>query len=84
MWKLIKNIRSEGKTIILTTHYMEEAEELCDRVAIIDTGKIISIDTPNNLILELLNSGFKGEHKIKDANLEDVFLNLTGKNLRED
>ena len=84
MWKLIKDIRSEGKTIILTTHYMEEAEELCDRVAIIDTGKIISIDTPNNLILELLNSGFKGEHKIKDANLEDVFLNLTGKNLRED
>ena len=41
MWKLIKNIRSEGKTILLTTHYMEEAEELCDRVAIIDTGIII-------------------------------------------
>ena len=49
-WGLIKSIRDQGKTIFLTTHYMEEAEYLCDRVAVIDTGKIIALDTPQNLI----------------------------------
>ncbi|MGQ9844738.1 MAG: ABC transporter ATP-binding protein [Caldisericia bacterium] len=50
MWNLIKELKNEGRTVFLTTHYMEEAEFLCDRVAIIDSGKIIAIDTPEKLI----------------------------------
>ena len=53
MWELVKNIKNQGKTIFLTTHYMEEAEELCDRVGIIDYGKIITLDTPHNLVSNL-------------------------------
>ena len=53
MWQLVKDIRNNGKTIFLTTHYMEEAEELCDRVGVIDQGKIIALDTPANLISSL-------------------------------
>ena len=75
--------RKDGKTIILTTHYMEEAEILCDRVTIIDSGKIVKIDSPKNLISELLNSGFVTEKRYQEATLEDVFLDLTGKSLRE-
>jgi ABC-2 type transport system ATP-binding protein len=83
MWDLIAEIRNKGKTIIITTHYMEEAEKLCDRVAIIDSGQIVKIDTPKKLIRELIDSGFKIEKKSQDATLEDVFINLTGKSLRE-
>jgi len=50
LWGLIRDVNSQGKTIILTTHYMEEAEELCDRIAIMDQGKIIAMDTPAKLI----------------------------------
>ncbi|MFU2158285.1 ABC transporter ATP-binding protein [Caldisericum sp. AR60] len=50
MWELIKGLRDEGRTVFLTTHYMEEAEYLCDRVAIMDHGKIVALDTPRNLI----------------------------------
>jgi len=53
MWELVKQIRDRGKTVFLTTHYMEEAEELCDRVAIIDRGKIVALDTPRALITSL-------------------------------
>lgn len=53
MWGLLKNIKTQGKTIFLTTHYMEEAEELCDRVGVIDYGKIIALDTPGNLVTNL-------------------------------
>jgi len=84
LWELIKSFQGEGKTIVLTTHYMEEAEELCDRVAIIDEGKIIKIDSPSNLIDELTKTGFKTTKKIKEATLEDVFISLTGKSLREE
>jgi len=136
MWDLIKDIRNEGKTIFITTHYMEEAELLCDRVAIIDQGKIVALDTPQNLIKSLgqekrlifsLESEFSIEKlrkiegvtevekigdriiiqgredefiyrvmsvlikerikfreiKIEQPNLEDVFLALTGKKIRE-
>ncbi|MEC7837362.1 MAG: ATP-binding cassette domain-containing protein [Chloroflexota bacterium] len=83
MWELIDQIRNDGKTVILTTHYMEEAESLCDRVAIIDSGEIVKIDSPKNLIRELINSGFKVQKKTQEATLEDVFINLTGKSLRE-
>ncbi len=84
LWELIRNIRSNGTTVVLTTHYMDEAETLCDRVAIIEKGKIISQDTPANLIDKLLMSGFKRTSEIKNANLEDVFLSLTGHELRDD
>ncbi len=53
MWGLVKEIRSRGKTIFLTTHYMEEAEELCDRVGVMDHGKIMALDTPRNLVRNL-------------------------------
>ena len=53
MWDLVRGIRDDGKTVFLTTHFMEEAERLCDRVAIMDNGKIIAIDTPGNLVKNL-------------------------------
>ena len=84
MWDLIKRLQTDGKTIVMTTHYMEEAEELCDRVAIIDKGSIVALDSPDTLIDALLDTGFRKERPGKSANLEDVFLSLTGKSLRED
>jgi len=84
LWGVIKRIRSEGKTIVLTTHYMEEAEELCDRVAIMDSGKIISSAPPQKMIEELLARGFTKERIERLASLEDVFLNLTGHSLRDE
>ncbi|HRO84974.1 MAG TPA: ABC transporter ATP-binding protein [Niabella sp.] len=84
LWELIKNINDQGVTIIITTHYMDEAEYLCDRIAIIDSGKIVAMDTPDNLIDELVASGFERPREVKQANLEDVFIHLTGKSLRED
>ena len=83
MWNLIKQIRNEGMTIILTTHYMDEAEILCDRLAIMDNGKILTIDTPHNLIQALLKRGFKKKQVVEQANLEDVFIDLTGKAIRD-
>lgn len=83
MWDLIKSIRDEGITIILTTHYMEEAELLCDRLAIMDEGRIITIDTPHNLVQQLLKRGFKKKQVVEQANLEDVFIDLTGRAIRE-
>ncbi len=83
MWDLIKKIRSGGTTVVLTTHYMEEAEELCDRVAVMDRGRIVAIDSPDNLVDALLKTGFRNERKPRQATLEDVFINLTGHSLRE-
>lgn len=84
LWELVQQINDNGKgtTVILTTHYMEEAEVLCDRVAIMDEGKIVALDTPGNLIKKLLKKGFKKTRKVEQANLEDVFIDLTGKELR--
>ncbi len=84
LWELIKTIKASGITVIITTHYMDEAEYLCDRIAIIDSGKIIALDTPDHLIDQLVASGFERPKEVKKANLEDVFLHLTGKTLRED
>jgi len=84
LWGVIKRIRSEGKTIVLTTHYMDEAEELCDRVAIMDGGKIIALAPPREMIARLVAGGFTKERVERLANLEDVFLSLTGHVLRED
>src|SRR6185312_4576878 len=84
LWDLIQKIRREGTTVIITTHYMDEAEYLCDRVAIMDEGKIIAIESPDKLIDNLVASGFERPKETKAANLEDVFINLTGKDFRED
>lgn len=83
LWDLIRAIKKRGITILLTTHYMDEAELLCDRIAIMDSGKILTIDTPKNLIKQLLRRGFKKEQHVEQANLEDVFIDLTGKDIRE-
>ncbi|XES76725.1 MAG: ABC transporter ATP-binding protein [Candidatus Bathyarchaeia archaeon] len=73
VWDFIKEQKSKGKTVILTTHHMEEAEELCDRIGIIDHGKLIALGTTKQLIAE---NGVK--------NLEEVFIQLTGRNIREE
>ncbi|MEM0053573.1 MAG: ATP-binding cassette domain-containing protein [Nitrososphaeria archaeon] len=72
VWDFIKELKNENKTIFLTTHYMEEAETLCDRVGIVDFGKLIAIDTPKNLVLK---NGVN--------NLEEVFIKLTGRRIRD-
>lgn len=84
LWELIKKIRNKGTTVIITTHYMDEAEQLCDRVAIMDEGKIIALQSPDKLIDDLVASGFERPKLTKAANLEDVFIHLTGKDFRED
>ena len=139
LWDLIRQIHSDGRTVVLTTHYMEEAQALCDRVAIMDAGRIVALDTPSGLLLrierpysvklstaselspqevealrpspedELTANGASCELRVKDASqtmahvlewasdsgitlehlevvpstLEDVFLELTGKELRD-
>jgi ABC-2 type transport system ATP-binding protein len=83
LWDLIRDIRSKGSTIILTTHYMDEAEQLCDRIAIIDEGRIIQIGTPDAMIDQLVEEGFERPKQVKAANLEDVFIHLTGKAIRD-
>jgi ABC-2 type transport system ATP-binding protein len=83
LWDLVQQIQKKGTTVILTTHYMEEAQILCDRVAIMDEGVIFAMDTPNRLITQLLGRGFKPHTKVQAATLEDVFIDLTGKALRD-
>lgn len=83
LWDLIRQIRNKGTTVIITTHYMDEAEILCDRVAIVDKGKIIAMNSPDKLIDELVATGFEKPKEVKQANLEDVFIHLTGHALRE-
>lgn len=83
LWDLIEKVRERGISVIMTTHYMDEAEVLCDRIAIMDNGQIVAIDTPKNLIKQLLARGFKKKQEVQQASLEDVFIDLTGKALRE-
>lgn len=84
LWELIRNIRANGTTVIITTHYMDEAEQLCDRIAIMDEGKIISLDSPDKMIDDLVASGFERPKQTKAASLEDVFIHLTGKEMRDE
>jgi lipooligosaccharide transport system ATP-binding protein len=69
VWEKLENLKAKGTTLLLTTHYMEEAEKLCDRVAIMDLGKIVTIDSPEHLM------------EVHGGNLEDVYLKLTGRHL---
>jgi len=84
LWDLLREVQNEGVTLVITTHYMEEAEQLCDRIAVMDRGHIIKVGTPRELIEELLATGFRKPVIRQDATLEDVFLSLTGRALRDD
>ena len=84
LWALVRTLRDRGHTVVLTTHYMEEAEELCDRVAIMDGGRIVALDTPQALVDQLIGRGFTKTRVERLANLEDVFIDLTGHDLREE
>ena len=66
LWKYIKNLKSKGKTILLTTHYIEEAERLCDRICIVNNGKIVLSETKKKIMKEF-----------KRKKLEDIFINIT-------
>ncbi len=72
LWDLVRRLRDEGVTVVVTTHYMEEAETLCDRVGIIDHGQLLALGTPRALV-----------QQTQQANLEEVFLHLTGRRIRE-
>ena len=83
MWDLIAKFQAEGKTILVTTHYMEEAERLCDRVAIVDHGHVIALGSPSELIESIDMSHLPPpEPRKTSATLEDVFVSLTGRTLR--
>ena len=85
LWDLIAKFQAEGKTIVLTTHYMEEAERLCDRVAIVDHGHVIAMGTPRELIDSVDVSRLPPpEPRTTSATLEDVFVSLTGRTLRDE
>ncbi len=71
VWDKLNHLKFQNTTLLLTTHYMEEAEKLCDRVAIMDTGRIITIDSPSNLTTK------------HGGNLETVYLTLTGRSLAD-
>src|SRR3954449_2822102 len=84
-WDLIEKFQSEGKTIVLTTHYMEEAERLCDRVAIVDHGRVIALGSPRELMESIDVSHLPPpEPRKTTATLEDVFVSLTGRTLRDE
>ena len=80
LWNLVRELNVGGMTIVLTTHNMEEAESLCDRIAIMDKGKLIAEDTPQGLIDEYASEPIQETLK---GNLEDVFLALTDHKLRD-
>ena len=73
VWDFIRELKTRNKTVLLTTHYMEEAEGLCDRIGIIDHGKLIALGTPQQL-----------KRQFNSKNLEEVFLQLTGRRIREE
>jgi ABC-2 type transport system ATP-binding protein len=80
LWDLLGRFRERGGTVLLTTHYMDEAETLCDRVAIVDQGRVIALGTPKELIASLGAPRVITHH----GTLEDVFMSLTGRHLRDE
>ena len=83
LWGLVRGLKAEGRTVILTTHHIEEAEALCDRVGIIDHGQLIALDTPSGLMGNLRRLPAPAAPRWRAPSLEDVFLHLTGRALRE-
>jgi ABC-2 type transport system ATP-binding protein len=84
LWTLIEEFRSTGRTILLTTHYMDEAEKLCDRVAIVDHGHVIALGTPHELIESIGATVPAPPPRATSHTLEDVFVALTGRTLRDE
>ena len=84
LWTLIEEFRAAGRTILLTTHYMDEAEKLCDRVAIVDHGHIIALGSPHELIESIGATIPAPPPRASSATLEDVFVALTGRTLRDE
>ena len=84
LWTLIEEFRSTGRTILLTTHYMDEAEKLCDRVAIVDHGHIIALGSPQELMDSIGATIPPPPPRASSATLEDVFVALTGRTLRDE
>jgi ABC-2 type transport system ATP-binding protein len=83
LWSRMENIRKGGGSILLTTHSMEEAQSMCDRVAIIDHGKILTVDTPEGLIKKHKDDPSVRKVARGKVTLEDVFIGLTGSEIRE-
>lgn len=83
-WELVKSIRAGGATIVLTTHYMDEAQVLCDEIAIMDTGKIVTQGAPSDLLFERYGDELihLAHGEIRRPNLEDLFIDMTGHSLR--
>jgi ABC-2 type transport system ATP-binding protein len=81
LWDLIRGLQAEGRTVVLSTHYLEEAQALCDRVAILDHGRLLALDTPAALV-RAPHSAPAPAARVA-PNLEDVFLQLTGRAWRE-
>ncbi len=84
LWTLIEEFRATGRTIVLTTHYMDEAERLCDHVAIVDHGHVIALGTPHELIESIAATHPPPPPRANSATLEDVFVALTGRTLRDE
>jgi ABC-2 type transport system ATP-binding protein len=80
LWDVLERFRGDGGTILLTTHYMDEAQVLCDRVAIVDHGRLIALGTPR----ELISSLAAPKTVVQQGTLEDVFMSLTGRHLRDE
>ena len=80
LWGILEQFKAGGGTVLLTTHYMDEAEALCDRVAIVDHGRVISVGTPKELIATLAAP----KVVVREGTLEDVFMALTGRHLRDE
>ncbi len=84
LWERIEKMRDSGRSILLTTHSMEEARAICDRIAIIDNGKIIEVGTPTGLIEKYRNNpDVQAASRHGEITLEDVFIGLTGKEVRD-
>jgi ABC-2 type transport system ATP-binding protein len=82
LWGRIEHLRQQGGSILLTTHSMEEAQAVCDRVAIIDHGKLLTAETPHDLIEKHKNDPRVRELARGEVTLEDVFIGLTGSEIR--
>lgn len=83
LWGRIERIRQDGGSILLTTHSMEEAQAVCDRVAIIDNGILLTAETPHNLIEKHQDDPRVRAVAHGDVTLEDVFIGLTGSEIRD-